>query len=157
MLVVCAANLCRSPMAEGMLRQGLRARGLQRQFTVASAGTHVQSVGRRADQRALRVMAERGVDISRHRARPIKKVRIERFERILVVDRATMESLRKQLPGEFAARLGWLMDYAPGGGDVNLADPYFGPESGFRALYRQLEPVIAGVLDEWCRDAGPAG
>lgn len=144
-------------MAEGLLRQGLRVRGLQRQYRVASAGTHVQAVGRRADQRAQRVMAAEGIDISRHRARSIKKVRIDRFERILAVDTATMNSLRKQLPIEHQAKLGWLMDYAPEGGGVDLADPYFGPETGFSALYRQLEPVAVRLLDDWCRDPGPAG
>lgn len=158
LLVVCRANLCRSPMAEGVLRQALARRGLRREFAVDSAGTQVATPGRRPDVRAVRLLAREGIDISRHRARAVARLRPDRFERILAVDEATHRELLAALPPALHGRLGRLADYAPAGVAGDLPDPHFGPEEGFREVLRQIEALVPALLEDLGRapEAAPA-
>ena len=149
MLVVCRANLCRSPMAEGLLQRAIVDRGLRNQLRVDSAGTQVTTPGRRPDPRAVRALAEQAVDISRHRARSVARVRLESYERILAVDNATYLELDAKLPDPLRGRLGKLMAYASPGTPEDLPDPYFGTAQGFDAVARQLQALVAAVIDDW--------
>lgn len=149
LLVVCRANVCRSPMAQGLLQRALDARGMGRERRVESAGTEVQVSGRKADPRAVRILGERGVPIGRHRARPVSKLPLERYDKILAVDNETYLKLKARLPEALQGRLGKLMDYAPAGSPEGLPDPYFGTDESFREVLRQLDTVVPWVLEEW--------
>ncbi len=85
-LMVCMGNICRSPMAEGMLRKALQAAGLDRHVEVDSAGTHAYHIGSPPDPRAQHAVRQRGVEISHLRGRQVADADFERFDYILVMD-----------------------------------------------------------------------
>lgn len=86
-LFVCSGNICRSPMAEGMLRALAAEAGIGALLHIDSAGTHGFHRGEAPDPRAQRVMAARGIDISRQRARPVVDRDFGRFDHILAMTR----------------------------------------------------------------------
>ena len=85
-LLVCTENICRSPMAEGILRAELARRELNSRIKVASAGTRVGQPGSRPDKRARRVCQEVGVDIGRCRARQVVAADFAAYDFILALD-----------------------------------------------------------------------
>ena len=92
MIFVCFANMCRSPMAEGLARKELQ--GLAE---VESAGTHAW--GGSAAPEAIAVMrSEFGIDISSHRSRNVRDVKLEDFDSIIAMDSSVAESLRRTYP-----------------------------------------------------------
>ena len=93
-LVVCTDNLCRSPMAEEIIRQKAQQLGLGQQVFVASAATHDLNVGEPADIRAQKHAMRREYDLSRFRARLLEADDFARFDRILAVDESTLVMLR---------------------------------------------------------------
>ena len=84
-LFVCLGNICRSPAAEGILRDLLIRRGLTDQIEVDSAGTYAGHTGELADPRMRRAASARGIELT-HRARQIREADFERFDRIIVMD-----------------------------------------------------------------------
>ena len=91
-LVVCTGNICRSPMAEGMLKKDLPAR-LAGRVTVSSAGTHALH-GNMAQPHAIEVMQGLGIDISRHRARQMSGALIRNADLILVMEKFHLRLVR---------------------------------------------------------------
>ena len=108
-LMVCTENICRSPMAEGLLRWHLQRAGLARRFTVDSAGTRTSQPGVRPDQRAQRVALAAGVDISRIRARRIAAEDFERCDYRFAMDRKNLRDLEDACPEAFRHKLGLLL------------------------------------------------
>ncbi|MFV0279122.1 MAG: hypothetical protein ACK5HY_18355 [Parahaliea sp.] len=149
-LAVCRANLCRSPMVESILQRELHRRGLQGRFRAESAGSEVAMIGRRPDVRAQRALERAGgADMSRHRARSIKRLALARYDYILAVDNVVYEQLYALTELGASERLQKLMAYAPQGLADELPDPYFGPESGFQVVLDMLEATVPRFLDSW--------
>src|SRR6185295_9024847 len=93
-LFVCTANICRSPMAEGVFRTLARRAGLESAFTIGSAGTANIHVGEAPAPDAIEAAARRGYDIGDQRARLITKEDIVRADYVLAMDRSHMADLR---------------------------------------------------------------
>jgi protein-tyrosine phosphatase len=132
-LVVCEGNICRSPMAEGVLVTALARDGIR------SAGLNALS-GMPADNVAVRLMQERGIDITAHRALQINRELCSHAELILVMSLDQRRALEARYPtacgrvfriGEFIKR--------------DVPDPYHQPEQAFR---HSLELIEAGI-GEW--------
>lgn len=145
-LTVCTANVCRSPMAEGLLRFELRQRGLHNKVRVQSAGTHATQPGRRADPRALKVCAAVGVDLSRCRARQLVEEDFSRFDHILAMDQHNLQWLLKYAPESRRERISLVASWAPGGLPEEIPDPYFGNEAGFDRVLSLLQASVQGFL-----------
>ena len=97
-LMVCMGNICRSPMAEGMLRKALQEAGLDRHVEVDSAGTHAYHVGSPPDPRAQQAIRQRGAEISNLRGRKVADEDFERFDYILVMDGDNYNKLIQRAP-----------------------------------------------------------
>jgi protein-tyrosine phosphatase len=134
-LVVCTANVCRSPLAEALLRDRLARSRVGRRIAVASAGTRVAAPGRAPDPRLRPVLAEFGARLPRIRARQATAALLARADRILVMERRHRDELT-ELAGVELPQLS-LLDPA---GDI--PDPYFADGETFRAVAGQVAAAV---------------
>ena len=146
-LLVCMGNICRSPMAEGVLRAKLLQAGLHTRVVVDSAGTHGYHAGEAPDPRAIRSAAKRGYELAHLRARPVQADDYTRFDWLLAMDEANLCWLRSRLPAGAAPRLGLLMAHARRHADVvEVPDPYYGAAAGFDRVLDLLEDACDGLV-----------
>lgn len=134
-LVVCTANVCRSPAAEALLRHHLRAAGLAHAVAVKSTGTDVAAPGRRPDPRVLSVLDEMGVRSGGMRAKASTEPRIDAADVIFVMEERHRQALCDRFPG--AATRVELLD--PSGRDI--PDPYYGNKAGVRSAVEHIAEV----------------
>ncbi len=146
-LLVCMGNICRSPMAEGVLRAKLRQAGLHTRVVVDSAGTHGYHAGEPPDPRAVRSAAQRGYELAHLRARPVQAEDYTRFDWLLAMDETNLAWLQSRLPAGATPRLGLLMAHARRHGDVvEVPDPYYGAAAGFDRVLDLLEDACDGLV-----------
>ena len=144
-LIVCTGNICRSPMAEGLLRQMLAVRRLNG-FDVRSAGTHAMD-GRPAEPHAVAAALEMGVDIAAHAARSLDRDMVDRAELILVMEQGHADLIARVLPPERQAQsLHLLAAFGPGQAIREIADPYGHPLDAYRDCARLMQTCLSGVL-----------
>jgi protein-tyrosine phosphatase len=154
-LMVCMGNICRSPIAEGVLRAKLAAAGLQRRVWVDSAGTHGYHTNEAPDPRAIRRAAYRGYAIGGLRARPVATADFDDFDWILAMDDSNLAWLKRHQPVGSAALLAKLLDHASQHRDVTeVPDPYYGAEAGFDHVLDLVEDACDGVMARVQSDAG---
>ena len=147
-LFVCAGNTCRSPTAEGVLRQMLDRRGLSGHVTIDSAGTHARRVGRPPDPRAQQVAGERGIDLSGLRARSVATEDFVRFDRMIAMDRSNLAELERMRPVDAVCRLNLMLRYVPGETGDDVPDPYYGGPDDYRAAFELIWRAAEGLLAE---------
>jgi protein-tyrosine phosphatase len=149
-LMVCMGNICRSPLAEGVLRAKLQAAGLGARVVVDSAGTHGYHTLEPPDPRSIRLAAQRGYDIAGQRARPVVPEDFTRFDWLLAMDSSNLDWLRKRKPEDAQPRMDLLMSYvvqaANRPGVVDVPDPYYGPDAGFELVLDYVEGACDGVV-----------
>lgn len=145
-LLVCTANICRSPMAEGLLREELKLRDLGRKVIVMSAGTHVTHTGYTADARAQRVCARQGIDLRKSRSRQVVAEDFKRFNYILAMDQRNYRWLQESSPVSYRGRISLLGSWAATESIGEIPDPYYGSRAGFEAVLAQLHLCINGFL-----------
>ncbi|MEU7750046.1 low molecular weight protein-tyrosine-phosphatase [Nonomuraea sp. NPDC049158] len=142
--LVCMGNICRSPMAETVLRRTLTDHGLDERVTVDSAGTGAWHAGDPMDARALRTLADHGYDGSAHRARQFTSGWFDRYDLVLAMDRDNLSFLRRMAPEGVEVELFRSFDPdAPHGAEV--PDPYYGGDEGFEEVLRLVEAASEGV------------
>ncbi|MDX1662646.1 MAG: hypothetical protein R3272_02560 [Candidatus Promineifilaceae bacterium] len=136
-LFVCTANICRSPVAEGLLRERLRENGLE-SWQVSSAGTWAR-FQRSAAKHSIDVLGEQGIDISSHRAREVTGAMLEEADLILCMETGHAEALRAEFP-EIADKIHLLTEMA--GHPYSVEDPYGGPRSEFEQMVGELSDLL---------------
>ncbi|MFG1700168.1 low molecular weight protein-tyrosine-phosphatase [Nonomuraea sp. NPDC049309] len=142
--VVCMGNICRSPMAEVVLRKVLDDRGLGGQVVVESAGTGGWHVGYPMDERALETLSLRGYDGSSHRARQFTRDWFDRYDLVLAMDRDNLSNLQRIAPDGAEVHLFRSFDpAAPEGAEV--PDPYYGGREGFEEVLDLVESAAEGI------------
>ena len=146
-LFVCRANVCRSPMAEGLLRAELKRLGLQRKVKIDSAGTHASQPGRPADQRAVKACLLAGVDIRRIRARQVSGDDFHRFDLIVALDEKNYDWLLEASPGDCVARISRLGAWSGDEPYRDIPDPYFGSPEGFKETLQLIQRAVFGLRD----------
>jgi protein-tyrosine phosphatase len=146
-LMVCTGNICRSPTAEIVLRHKVKQAGLSDQVHIASAGTHDYHVGAPADDRSREHAELRGYDLSDHRARQVRPLDFERYDLILGMDSGHMELLEEDCPPQHWHKLKRLMEFAPAGLPVDVADPYYGGKQGFETVLDNIEAACDGLIE----------
>jgi protein-tyrosine phosphatase len=145
-LMVCMGNICRSPMAEAVLRTKLERAGLTPLVAVDSAGTHGFHKGSRPDPRAVALAARRGYSLEGLKSRPVLAGDFERFDLLLAMDRENLDTLRDRCPPPAHDRLQLLLTFAPSVPVDEVPDPYFGSEAGFEHALDLIEPACDGLL-----------
>ncbi len=147
-LMVCTANICRSPMAEAVLRSKLQRGGLAAEVAVDSAGTHGFRKGTRPDPRAVARAALRGYVLGGIKSRPLEPEDFSRFDLLLAMDRGNLAALQEQCPPAEHQRLQLLLPFAAGATQDEVPDPYFGSVAGFDLALDLIEPACDGLLTE---------
>ena len=145
-LYVCTANICRSPMAEGVFRTMARRAGLASAFSVDSAGTFDGYVGQPPARAAIKAAARRGYDIRSLRARQVVPSDIARFDFVLAMGRCHLGSLRLMAPRVLHERLRLFTDFAPSSAALDVADPYGGDARDFDLALDVIEDGCDGVI-----------
>ena len=153
-LMVCTANYCRSPMAEGMLRHELIERGLSPCIKVDSAGTHVPKNGQRPDARAQNTVLPEGIKINELRSRSIELTDFAEFDYILAMDNNNYRSLSALCSSEYQHKLALIMSFSPETGVTEVPDPYYSNKAGFLQVYTFLEQAILGLVETIDKEHG---
>jgi len=146
-LFVCMGNICRSPTAEGVVRQMLREKGLEDKVEVDSAGTHGYHVGEAPDQRTQRAAASRRYDLSEMRARKVAAQDLDYFDIILAMDHNNLSVLQRICPPEKHERLALFMSYSKNFDDDEVPDPYYGLGHGFDLVLDMVEDAANGLIE----------
>lgn len=129
-LFVCTGNICRSPTAEGVFRHLVREAGLEDSFHIEGAGTEGYHEGQPPDPRTIQKALEKGVDLSRQRARQLRGTDYSRFDYIYAMDRGHHRIIKSRAPENARAVLAL---FRADGHDV--PDPYYGEEEDFEDVY----------------------
>lgn len=135
-LFVCLGNICRSPLAEGVLGAVLAERGIVRDIVLDSAATSGWEVGSAPDPRSIAVAAKHGVDISGQRARKVLPEDFSRFDLILGMDKANVRDLKALVPAA-RDRIRLYLDFATGKA-ADVPDPYYDGAEAFASVYRMI-------------------
>lgn len=145
-LLVCTENICRSPMAEGLLRQHLLHTELADRVEIHSAGTRASQPGCRPDQRAQKVAALRGINLSRTRARRVTERDLTRSDFIFAMDQSNMRDLTSMCPLEHQEKLSLLLSHHRGQPMLEVPDPYFGSVEGFERVFQLLDAAMGDLI-----------
>lgn len=152
-LFVCSGNICRSPLAEELLRVKLRELGKADEFQIDSAGTVADHLGQQADERMRRTAARRGVRID-HRARRVTNRDAERFDLIVGMDDWHMSTLSGLVNGT-PAQIRKLREFDPEAGRPapDVPDPWYGGMDGFERVYEMVDRACTVLARELTEDA----
>ena len=141
--MVCLGNICRSPLAEGIMRSKL-----SEDFTVDSAGTGGWHAGELPDKRSIATAKNRGLDITNQRARQFKKSDFEIFDHIFVMDNSNYKDVLALAPNEeLKSKVKLILNEIFPNENVDVPDPYYGMENGFDNVYKMLDETC-NVLAE---------
>jgi protein-tyrosine phosphatase len=145
-LLVCLGNICRSPMAEGVVREQLDTAGMTH-IATDSAGTSGWHAGGSPDPRAVKAALMRDIDISAQRARQVEAEDFDRFDIIAAMDQANYARLREIQPEGSKARVYLLLGFARELPVSEVPDPYYGGEDGFDHALGLIEQGTRGLVD----------
>ncbi|SEF15449.1 protein tyrosine phosphatase [Jiangella alba] len=148
--VVCAGNICRSPIAEFVLRHRLEQAGLGDLVTVDSAGTGGWHAGQPADPRAVAALHHHGYDGSAHRARQFRREWFADVDLVLALDRENFAGLSTLArDDDTRAKVQLLRSYDPdvmAGDDTDVPDPYYGDDAAFVHVLLMIERAADGFV-----------
>ena len=145
-LFVCAGNICRSPIAQGVLEEAVQVEGLDAEISVDSAGTDPWRIGEPPDSRGRYSAKRRGYDLESQRARRLSPEDCEKFDYILAMDEHNYRTA-SALCSRSDTEVRLLLDYAPDPPVREVPDPYFGGPEGFDHVLDLVEPAVEGLLD----------
>ncbi|MEV7012893.1 low molecular weight protein-tyrosine-phosphatase [Streptosporangium sp. NPDC051022] len=142
--VVCLGNICRSPMAEVVLRKTLGDHGLGDLVSVDSAGTGGWHQGHPMDERASATLAEHGYDGSAHRARRFLPAWFDEVDLVLAMDTENLRALRRLAPAGADVRLMRSFDPAAPQ-DAEVPDPFYGDREDFAEVLEMVKAASEGL------------
>lgn len=158
--LVCLGNICRSPMAERVLRTELAQAGLTGKAEVDSAGTGDWHVGEPMYRAALDELTRRGYDGSGHRARQIQRSWLERYDLVLAMDRSNLAELSRMDPQALVAgRIQLLRSFDPGLSPRDayqdaVPDPYGGSPDDFKIAFDLIDGAAKGLARQLAEALG---
>ncbi len=142
-LMVCLGNICRSPMAEGILKAKIKKHQLD--WYVDSAGTSDWHIGETPDLRAVQTTKQYGVDISSQRSRQFTPSDFDRFHLILTMDQENYDNVVYQArSSQDREKVKMILDYLYPGQSRAIPDPYF--DNRFNDVYRMLDQACDQII-----------
>ena len=145
--MVCLGNICRSPLAEGILQAKLSSEF----YKVDSAGTAGYHVGELPDKRSIQVANKYGIDITNQRSRKFEKADFDKFDMIFAMDKSNYDDIIAMSENSMQReKVKMILSEQFPDEAVNVPDPYYGGDQGFENVYKMLEEVcmiIASKLE----------
>ena len=145
-LFVCTGNICRSPLAQGLMEVAIRQRGLESSFVVDSAGTHAKA-GIVPEPHAIAVASEYGADISAQRSRQLSEEDFAAFDFLIALDLSHVDHLRFMRPANADAEVQLLLGGMAGSGNAEVPDPYGRDRTEFEFAARLIDIGTRRLLD----------
>ncbi len=146
-LFICMGNICRSPSAEAVFAQLVKAKGDKHEFEIDSAGTHSYHVGSQPDRRSMRAAKKRGIEMSHLQARQVEQLDYQRFDWLVVMDAENQQNLARMFPQQSQNKVIPMMRFAVDSGYDEVPDPYYGAGDGFELVLDLLEQASQGLYD----------
>ena len=144
-LMVCLGNICRSPLAEGILASKLP----KDKFKIDSAGTGSWHIGKQPDQRSIATAQKNGLDISDQRARQFRSADFDKFDYIFVMDNSNYNDvIAMARTEEQKAKVDLILNTLFPGENVDVPDPYYGSQFGFDSVYQMLDEACDNLAQK---------
>ena len=142
--MVCLGNICRSPLAEGIMKIKL-----PDSFLVDSAGTISMHEGKHPDKRAIKTAANHNIDISKQRSRPITKADFENFDKIFCMDVDVLaDVVSKAKNEEQRKKVSLFLEVLGDHENAEVPDPYWGDMDEFEEVYQLLDRGCDAILNK---------
>ncbi len=148
-LMVCLGNICRSPLAEGILRKKIEERKLD--WEVDSAGTGSWHIGEKPDPRSILTARNHGIDITHQRARQFAAEDLDRFDLVLAMDPSNYRDiLRFATSDEHKEKVHLIMNFLHPGNNEAVPDPYWN-DDGFERVYTMLDLACDKLIEHFSK------
>ncbi len=141
-LFICYGNICRSPMAEFVMRDMVKKAGREGEFSIASAATSTEEIGNGVYPPARRMLREHGIDCAGKTARQMTRQDYDRYDLLIGMDGANLRSMRRICGGDPEDKLRLLLNYA--GLDRDVADPWY--TGDFQATWQDVNAGCRALL-----------
>ena len=143
-LFICHGNICRSPMAEFVMKDLVKKAGLETEFLIASAATSTEAIGNPVYHPARRKLAEHGISCAGKTSRQLTGTDYDQYDLLIGMDRANIRNMNRICGGDPEGKLHLLMEYA-GRPDSEVADPWYTDD--FEAAWRDVLAGCKGLLE----------
>ncbi len=145
-LMVCLGNICRSPLAEGILQAKAARASLN--WEVDSAGTNGYHIGEAPHRLSQKVAKQNGIDISKQRCRRFVKEDMERFDRIIVMDEENLSEVKRISGKAFRPeKTDLILNFLYPGENREVPDPWYGTEDGYHAVFALLDKACDKIIE----------
>ncbi len=146
-LMVCLGNICRSPLAEGILQHKIDKNNLD--WEVDSAGTGSWHIGKLPDARSIEVAQKHGIDITKQRARQFSVKDFEDFDLIFVMDSSNYQNVMRLAPNErMKTKVAMIMNMSNPRMNEAVPDPYW-DDDGFERVFQMLDEATDSILKKY--------
>lgn len=152
-LMVCLGNICRSPLAEGILKSKIE----NRNILVDSAGTTSYHVGQKPDSRSIDIAKKNGIDISTQRCRQFRVNDFDDFDYIYVMDSSNYNNvmdLARNHKDQYKVEL--IMNVLNPNQNQSVPDPYYDSEDGFEIVFKMLDLATDKIIEDYDKEYGKA-
>ena len=143
LLFICHGNICRSPMAEFLLKDMVEKRGLAEQFEIASAATSREEIGNPVHYGTQRKLAEFGICVAGKYARQVTKADYRHYDYLIIMDGNNQRNLERIIGDDVEGKVSLLLDYAGRPGQ-SIADPWY--TGDFELTYTDIKAGLDGLL-----------
>lgn len=153
--MVCLGNICRSPLAEGILQDKAFKAGLT--WSIESAGTQSYHIGEAPHRLSQKVAKLHGIDISQQRARQFIASDFDVYDKIYALAGDVLDEIKRIAEKKFdVSKVDLIMNELYPGKDMNVPDPWYGPEPGYHEVYKMLDEVCESIVEKYL-PTGQAG
>ena len=141
-LFICHGNICRSPMAEFIMKDMIKKAGLSDEFRISSAATSAEEIGNPVYPPARRMLTKHGIDCTGKTARQLKNADYDYYDLLIGMEQVNLRNMQRICGGDYGEKMHLLLVYAGRQGDI--ADPWYSGD--FDAAWRDIEAGCQGLL-----------
>jgi protein-tyrosine phosphatase len=147
-LMVCLGNICRSPLAEGILKAKAKKAGLS--WQIDSAGTNGYHTGEPPHHLSQKVARINGIDICEQRARRFSGEEFKKYDKIYAMSADVIDEMKTIAKNKYdATKVDLLMNESRPGEDLDIDDPWYGPEPGYHQAYKLIDEACDAIIEKY--------